>query len=42
MIRELGEEGFKRYRKNLLNRGRLLHSYVEARLLGDEDKVSWE
>ncbi len=40
MIRELGRDGFRRFRRALFARGHRLHSYVEARLLGDEEAAS--
>ena len=40
MIRELGRDGFLRFRRALFARGHRLHSYVEARLLGDEEAAS--
>ncbi len=39
MIRELGQDGFRRYRASLLRRGHRLHEYVEAKLMGDEGKA---
>ncbi len=37
MIRELGVEGFRKYRQGLFRRGHRLHAFVEARLLGDDE-----